>query len=88
MESEKVKEIKKYIISSVIVYVMCFLMISTAVIIIYFPTLREGFAKFFNCNPMSWEESKNLLLVDYLIAIPLSVLFGIVIKPIIYEEFI
>ena len=63
--------------SCLLVYIICFVIITIAGIIIYFPELREGFGKFFNCTPMTWEEAKSTLILDYLIAIPGSFIFGV-----------
>lgn len=76
----KKKKIKQYLISCLFVYVLCFVVISTAIAITYFPSLREGFSMFFACTPMTWEKAKPVLLLDYLIAVPVSLIGGVLLE--------
>lgn len=51
-------------------------MLGAATLIVCIPQLRENFNKIFNATAMTWDEAKYILIPDYILSIPLSLLVG------------
>lgn len=69
------KKVLPYII---IWFILIALMLGTATLIVINPHMHKGFENFFDANVMNWEQAKEILIVDYIIALPVSIIAGLI----------
>ena len=70
---------KKYFFWVIMCLLLFWMVLGTATLIIVVPKLHEGFETLYKTQIMNWSEVKILMTTNYIIALPLSLLFGFII---------
>ena len=80
------ENLREYLLWVLVVFSLIAILLGTATIIISIPELRTGFNAFFNAEAMTWEKAKPIMIKNYIMALPLSFLFGLILFFVFKED--